>query len=176
MVSPDCSCGSQGRSCCDPARIGEPRVSYKYVSILPNPFSIFKQKPFSSKASSNDYPSHHKTHPAIFGPYMDNRTNYTVITHGKCLLCASQPECPSTDGDVNRAAAATLTHFNVAPTRICHQCHPQYIQRVYGCSAHRGELDIYGRCYYCEVEKQTGQAIPPRDIRTTYGYPGDDAM
>ena len=93
-----------------------------------------------------------------------------------CMICAASPVCPSTGGNISYASPATLTHFNCHPTRICYQCHPQGISVRYGCSVHRGELDMYGRCYYCQEEIRTGQIIPGQDIRTTFGYPGDDVM
>ena len=74
------------------------------------------------------------------------------------------------------AHPATLTHFNNHPTGICRRCHPQWIRWEYGCSVHRGRLDAQGGCYWCQQERQTGVPVPPQDISTTHGYPGDDAM
>jgi hypothetical protein len=101
---------------------------------------------------------------------------YYPVPGEYCLLCASQPECPSTGGNAALAMPATLTHFNNHPQGICRRCHPRWIRAAPSCPVHRGVLDQEGKCYYCQQELLTGQLVQPKDISTTAGWPGADAM
>jgi hypothetical protein len=93
-----------------------------------------------------------------------------------CYYCASHPECPSTGGNAALAMPATLTHFNNHPTGLCRRSHPHWIREIAGCAIHRGVLDQQGHCHYCSQELLTGALVQPQDIRTTVGFPGEEAM
>lgn len=90
-----------------------------------------------------------------------------------CVHCAAQPENPSTGGNVEMARPASLTHFNCHPTSICQQYHPHRIMVAWTCPAHRGALDEWGNCYYCQQEVLTNQYVSLQDLSYTCGYVKD---
>ena len=62
---------------------------------------------------------------------------------------------------------ASYTHFNQNARPSCYTNHREQLGTCWSCAFHRGVLDEWGNCAYCNVP---GQYFPPTDISTTYGY------
>lgn len=86
---------------------------------------------------------------------------------------SSHPSCAINTGiQLGTAQPASREHFNQHPIQRCHQDHPTYINSVIGCSAHRGVLNLAGRCYWCDLERTKNTYYLARALHECYGYRG----
>lgn len=71
---------------------------------------------------------------------------------------------------------ASLDRLNQHPVHNCRLFHRPCIVKVQGCSVHRGTLNFFQQCYWCERERFEGRYYLASHFQDCLDYPGDDVM